>query len=81
MQARARARSEVQVQVLLREKRTGELARATERDFGRVLDRLAVDQEFENRVLADPDRALAPFDLDEDELMVLREYRRWRIVR
>lgn len=48
-------------------------------DFDRVLTLLASDPEFEDRVLADPDAALASFDLDEDELAVLRQYRRWRV--
>jgi len=48
-------------------------------DFDRVLALLAADQDFEERVLADPDAALAGFDLDEDELAVLRQYRRWRV--
>jgi hypothetical protein len=48
-------------------------------DFDRVLDLLASDEEFEQRVLADPAGALAAFKLDEDELAVLQQYRRWRV--
>ncbi len=50
-----------------------------ESDFDRVLVLLATDPTFEERVLANPDAALAGFDLDEDERTVLLQYRRWRI--
>jgi hypothetical protein len=48
-------------------------------DFDRVLALLASDSEFEQRVLADPDAALSGYKLDDDELAVLRQYRRWRV--
>jgi hypothetical protein len=50
-------------------------------DFGRVLRLLAVDPEFEREVLHAPGAALRPFQLDPDEVAVLSQYRRWRIVK